>query len=437
MKSIFTIFTALILSVSANSQETLNLKSVVEIAKKNNPSILLIQEKLNQVDAQKSLARAPLFPNVSWNLAGVYQKDAIYTGSPRFDGDPYNFYSSDVKLVQTIYQYGALDAVTEADYDKKIQLKQLEIAERNLTQNVIDSFYRFILNQQTLENLMKNQEIMQKALTTTNQRYNSGRGQMLDILQVKTQLALIQPQVDQAKNQFEIAGQQLANFMGQKEHSGFNIKGQLKALLLKDVQKYIDLKNFVLPEYDVNQLQLDQLSYTRSVTLGKEYPTVRLIGDYIYSNYKKPDLFSDYSNAWAIQLQLTIPIFSGLSSFNEKQIIESQSSQLKINKRKLENDLSLKQVSSFKNLQSSEASLISSTQAVKLAEESQNEATRIYRLSQIDFLQFLTVQQAALQAKTSLDALKYQNIIAYTNYFIATGQPLNILVDILTNDKVL
>ena len=80
---------------------------------------------------------------------------------------------------------------------------------------------------------------------------------------------------------------------------------------------------------------------------------------------------------------------------------------------------------------------MSSTQAVKLAEESQAEATRIYRLSQIDFLQFLTVQQAALQAKTSLDLLKYQNIIAYSNYFIATGQPLNILVDILTNEKVL
>lgn len=431
------IISLLIMSVSAFSQEVLDLKSVVDIAKKNNPSLLLIQERINQVDAQKSLARAPLFPNISWNLAGVYQKDAIYTGSPRFDGDAYNFYSSDVKLVQTLYQYGALDAVTVADYDTKIQMKQLEIEERNLTQNVIDSFYRFILNKQTLENLMKNQEIMQRALTTSNQRYNAGRGQMLDVLQVRTQLALIQPQVDQAKNQFEIAGQQLANFMGQKEHSGFNIKGQLKALLLKDVQKYIDLKNYVLPEYDVNQLQLDQLGYTRTATLGKEYPSVRLIGDYIYSNFKKPDLFSDYSNAWAIQLQLTIPLFSGLSSFSEKQILASTGAQLKIGKRNLENDLSLKQVSSFKNLQSSEASLLSSTEAVKLAEQSQNEATRIYRLSQIDFLQFLTVQQAALQAKTSLDALKYQNIMAYTNYFIATGQPLTVLVDILNNDGAL
>ena len=96
-----------------------------------------------------------------------------------------------------------------------------------------------------------------------------------------------------------------------------------------------------------------------------------------------------------------------------------------------------KQVSSLKNLQTSEASLVSSEAAVRLSEQSQNEAARLYKLSQIDFLQFLTVQQAALQAKTSLDQLKFQTILAYSNYFVATGQPLRKLVDILTDEKTI
>jgi outer membrane protein TolC len=77
---------------------------------------------------------------------------------------------------------------------------------------------------------------------------------------------------------------------------------------------------------------------------------------------------------------------------------------------------------------------VSAGNAVKLSEESQKEASRIYRLSQIDFLQFLSVQQAALQAQLSFDALKFQNILAYSNYFVATGQSLNILVDILNKE---
>jgi outer membrane protein TolC len=255
---------------------------------------------------------------------------------------------------------------------------------------------------------------------------------MLDILQVKTQLALIEPQIEQAKSQFVIAGQQLVNYMGEKENPNLKIKGRLRALLLKDVQKYIDLKNYRLPEYEVNQLQLTQLDFNRDVTLGKNFPTIKLLGDYLYTNYKKAEMFSDYSRAWVIQLQLSIPLFSGFSSNQEKAILNSQESQLRIAKHDLENSLVLKQVSSLRNLETTETSMVSSELAVKLADEAQNEASRLYKLSQIDFLQFLSVQQAALQAKSSLDQLKYQSIIAYTNYFVATGQPLNVLVDILT-----
>ena len=417
-----------------NSESVLDLKEVLEIAKENNPGLIAVKEKLNEYEAQKQINKSALYPTLNYLLTSAYQKDALYTGSPKFNGNSYNLYTSDLKLNQTLYAFGALSSVTQADYSKKIQQINIEIQERLLTQNVIEAFYRFILNQQSLENLLKNQSILQQALTTSNQRYNAGRGQMLDILQVKTQLALVQPLVEQARNQFEIAGQQLASFMGEKEHPSFKLKGRLKTLLLKDVEKYIDLKSYHLPEYELNQLQLSLLDYSRDVLLGKEYPTLKLVGDYLYNNYKKSDLFSDYSHAWAVQIQLTIPLFSGFSSTEEKQLIASQNTQLLIARRDLENNLTLKQVTSLKNLQTSETSLVSSELAVKLSEQSQNEASRLYKISQIDFLQFLNVEQAALQAKSSLDQLKFQSILAYSNYFVATGQPLRILVDVLTDE---
>jgi outer membrane protein TolC len=412
--------------------QVLDLKEVLKIAKENNPSLLAAREKLNQYEAQKNLSTSPLYPSLNWSLSGVYLKDAVYTGSPKFNGDPYNQYSSDLKLSQTLYNKGAFQAIDVVLADKKIQLANIEILERTLTQNIIEAFYRFILNQQSLENLLKNQGIIQKSLTTSMQRYQKGRGQLLDVLQVKTQLALIQPQVEQARNQFEIAAQQLINFMGEKEHTDFKLKGHLRMLLLQEVQKYIDLNSYKLPEYEINQLQLSQLESSRNVILGKDYPTVKLVGDYLYNNYKKAELFSGYSHAWSVQLLLTVPIFSGLSSNYEKSIYVSQNYQLKIARNDLENSLALKQVTSLKNLKTQETSLASSSAAVKLAEESQKEAGRIYKLSQIDFLQFLTVQQSALQAQLSFDLLKFQSILAYSNYFVATGQPLSKLVDILT-----
>lgn len=420
----------------AKEQETiLDLKQVLKIAKANNPNLKLAEEKKNEIDAVKKLTTSYLFPTLTWGLAGNYQKDAVYTGSPKFSGDPYNLYTSDLKLSQTLYAYGSLSAVKQIDYQKKIQDLAIEIQERTLTQNVIQSFYQFILNQHSLENLLKTQEIIQKSLSTANDRYRTGRGQLLDVLQVKTQLALLSPQIDTAKNQLETAANQLTYYMGEKERSKFKLKGSLKTLLLSNIQKQIDLKNYHLPEYESNKLQIEEMDYTKDVTYGKDFPTLKVVGDYLYNNYKKSELFSDYSHAWAIQVQLNIPLFSGFSSQYEKQQLLSQESQLYHAKHDLEDSLSLNQITSLRNLQTAETSLESAATAANLAEQSQKEANRNYKLATIDFLQFLTVEQAALQAKTALNQLKFQSIVAYSNYFVASGQPLSVLVDILTDER--
>lgn len=430
----FIIFISIIFNTYGND-DILDLKEVIKISKENNPKVIGIKEKINQFDAQTRLTKSYLFPTLSWNLNGNYQKDAVYTGTPKFNGDPYNQYGSDLKITQPLYTKGMYSAISQIDIDKNIQKLNLEIEERNLTLNIIEAFYRFILNQRALENLLKNQEIIQKALTTSHQRFNMGRGQLLDILQVKTQLALIQPQLEQARSQLIISGQQLINYMGDKERSSLKLKGILKTLVLKEVQSQINLSVFKLPEYEINQLQISQIDYGRDVIMGKHFPTIKLVGDYLYNNYKKSEIFSDYSNSWVVQLQVSIPLFSGLSSVYERNSLSSQDRQLKIARNDLENSLAFKQVTSFRNLEASESSLLSSEAAVKLAEEAQKEATRLYKLSQIDFLQFLTVQQSALQAKSNLDQLKFQNIIAYSNYFTSSGQSLDILVDILTMEK--
>jgi len=435
--SAFIIFYLLLKTSFATAEDSaLGIRDVLKIALEHNPKILAAKEKLSQYEAQKNLNKSYLYPNLTWILGGNYQKDAVYTGSPKFNGDSYNIYSSDLKFNQLLYGKGVISSIILSDYDRKIQETNIEIEERTLTQNVIESFYRYLLNQQSILNLKKYQDIIQKSLATSTKRYQMGRGQLLDILQVKTQLALLDPQIEQAKNQVLIASQQLINYMGNTEEMEFKLKGSVRTLLLKDIQKVINLKKFKLPEYELNYLQLNQLDYAKDIALAKDYPTVKLVGDYLYNNYKKAELFSDYSHAWAIQVQVSIPIFSGFSSSDQSAIIATQKKQLIFARKDLEDSLSLKQISSLRNLETAEASLMSSESAVKLSEEALAEASRIYKLSQIDFLQFLAVQQSALQAKSSLDQLKFQTIIAYTNYFVATGQPLSVLLDLLTASDI-
>jgi outer membrane protein TolC len=49
----------------------------------------------------------------------------------------------------------------------------------------------------------------------------------------------------------------------------------------------------------------------------------------------------------------------------------------------------------------------------------------------MDFFQFFQVQQAYVQAEQSLNAYKYNYITALANYYIASGQDLPKLVQVL------
>ena len=93
--------------------------------------------------------------------------------------------------------------------------------------------------------------------------------------------------------------------------------------------------------------------------------------------------------------------------------------------------MALSQVESLKTLESNTVSLVAAQEAAQLADQAMTEARRNYRLTTIDFMQFLTVEQSALEANSSLDTIKYNNIVALTVYFVATGQPLSTLVDML------
>ena len=71
------------------------------------------------------------------------------------------------------------------------------------------------------------------------------------------------------------------------------------------------------------------------------------------------------------------------------------------------------------------------TEAFKLALDSYKEARRNYTLATIDFVQFLSVQQAYAQAEQALNTYRYNYIAALGNYYAASGQNMQQLVDLL------
>ncbi len=181
--------------------------------------------------------------------------------------------------------------------------------------------------------------------------------------------------------------------------------------------------------------QREQVSETQSVLLGKHLPSLKLTGDYNFANFTKSDLFDSASNAWVLTLTLNVPLFSGFSSIYERKISASKEVQLELQERDLRNLVSLDQIKSRKALEAAELSLASAAEAASLAKESLTEGRRDYNYGIIDFLQYLQVQRSNFDAISSLNQLKYDNIAALTDYFVASGQPLGTLIELLSQEE--
>jgi outer membrane protein TolC len=132
----------------------------------------------------------------------------------------------------------------------------------------------------------------------------------------------------------------------------------------------------------------------------------------------------DYSTSWNVNLQVTIPLFSGLSSFHERKQLASREAQLEILQSQSIDSASLNQITAEKNLIASSDVIVSSKLASEYARESLVEAEKEYRLSISDLISYLTVETSFLSAETAFDQAKFGFIDSISKFYIASGLPL-------------
>jgi len=411
----------------------LHLVDAVNTAISSNPLLKESEERINQTAAQVPYTRSFLFPNISLSMGAGGKQDASASTSKLFNGNTYSAYTSDAHLSQPLVLFGAISAVSSAKKDLQIQKLNAEISRRDLTNQVIQGFYQVVVASLNVDTLLSEQQIIQESLKTAEKRERTGRGQLLDVLQIKTQIALVEAQIITAKELVKAASVTLATLLGDPNAQSVTVMQELEIPELSLVDKNVDLNNSHLPELEQSKISVEQIDDQRRVVLGPNLPSLNLAADYMWNSYQTPEFFSRNYSSWFAGVQLVIPIFSGLSSFYQRQSFDSQKIQLEYNMENVEHQSKLFQVTSRANLEAAQASILSGEEALKLATASLNEANRLYRLENIDLLQFLAVQQAHVQAEQTLNTTKLNYISALGNYYASYGQNMNGLVELLEN----
>jgi outer membrane protein TolC len=369
------------------------------------------------------------------NASAFKQKAAVNGISVPFGGESYNQYTLQLKLVQPLYQGGAImSGLHAAEKELDIRKKDLEISERDVTAQVINSFYSVMLNQQLLNvlNYTLNEEKQTQALVEKYQKI--GRTQLLDVLQIKTQVALIYPRISTAENQMKSSASQLMSLLHDNQTEAVNLTGDLVYIDPATVSKVLTMKR-ERPELARSRIVIDQFDDKSTVSLATYNPSFNLQALYGKTANSQSDLLNDFSNTWSVGFQLTVPIFSGLASVHEKRVLASQEKQLEYNQQSLLDNLAYSQVQAERNLDVAAAVLKSSKEASEYSTASLKEAQREFKMATSSYTQLNTSEQNFLDAQTRFIGAKYDYIDAVTKYFVSAGIPIHELVQLLATAK--
>lgn len=422
------------LAIAQDAPEVWTLGAAFERAMENNPQIRSARERVQETEAGLRLAVSAIFPTIT-GASNLYTKqDASNSAAAFFGGQPYNIYQVTLTATQPLFDgLGFWNAWAAARKNVDLARLDLEVLERDLSLSLIQAFHTILLNQRRLGHLERNEQLLKEQLETTQRRLRIGRAQKIDVLQVQTQLALLAPQILAARNQAQVSAAQLLTLLGLGQSGGAQTVAVRGNLALPDWKAWVtaqqapplgDEQAPARPELRSNRTLQAQLQDKKGVALAPHLPQVSAIFAAGNQATARADLFNAYGIYWSVGLQISVPLFSGLSFWHTRSVYAAQAAQLEYQEQRLLNDQAFERLQARKNLDLAENQIIAADSAARLARESVTEAQRNYKVATIDTVQLLQTQTSLLQAEISLDQARLDAMVALARMGVAQGWSL-------------
>lgn len=195
----------------------LSLADAVNLALRQSPSILRAQKDVEAASGIAIQTRAIALPTlgIGGNFAAVQRTDVDIFEAPGFTfGTPENW-SSQVKLVQSLYQGGRmLSAFRAATLTREQSLLTYQTTVADTVLSVQLAYYDVLLAGQQITVQEASVQLLTNELSATMRRFEAGTVPRFNVLRAEVELANARPKLITAKNSFRISKNNLANLLG-------------------------------------------------------------------------------------------------------------------------------------------------------------------------------------------------------------------------------
>jgi outer membrane protein len=196
---------------------SLTLPDCLDLAMKQNPTILKAREEIRRTHGLIMEARAPAIPQV--NGSGQYeqiQKSAIDSfpggsGIFRNQEQPWN---AQIEISQLVYSGGKVRAALRAaKLSDRIAALGFEKAVADVILNVRTTFYQILLNKAQVEVREQSVTLLEQQLRDAQSRFDVGAVPRFNVLRAEVELANAKPPLIRSQNDLRISKESLVKLL--------------------------------------------------------------------------------------------------------------------------------------------------------------------------------------------------------------------------------
>jgi TolC family type I secretion outer membrane protein len=422
------------------SLQTLTLQQCIDLALKQNPSVLKAQQEIRRTHGLVVEARAGIIPHVT--ASGDYTQidtraiDRFPFGT---NAAPVEFknqqqpWSAQIEASQLLYAGGrVLAGLRAAKFSDQIAILGFQRTVADTILNVRTAFYQILLNKAQVAVREQSVKLLDQQLEDARHRFDVGAVPRFNVLRAEVELANAKPPLIRAQNDLRLAREALVKLLAidspqTRDFTPITFAGDLtyehrpwelgKALSDALAQR---------PELQGAEKQVAVTKETVKVAQAGYKPEVSVFGDYrIYDSTFGSDL-DNTVHGWLVGARATWPLFDGLQTKGRITQARAQRVQAELDYADTRRGIELEVRQAYSDYLQALELLEAQKKTVEQAEESLRLAEARFRAGTGTQLDVLSAQTALTEARSNEIQALYDYNVAIATLERVTGNTVKI-----------
>ncbi len=407
-------------------EKPLSLLDAVNIAIRQNATILKAQQDIEAAKGISIQTRAVVLPKL--RTVGNYEErdpNSIDRTIEQFVpvNQTEHLWSSNIRLVQSIYEGGRLTAAwrtarltrEQALLNYQTMLRQVLLDVRVAYADVLGSAEQITVQQASVQ-------LLERQLNDARNRFNQGMEPPFSVLRAEVEAANARPRLIRARNGHRLAKQRLLHLLGYDVPKNFSEDLPLQLSdALKAEPLHPELSNAISRAL-TNRSELASLEKSTQIheaaikTAKSGYkPGVEIFGGYGFRNSEYDrDLLRDISG-WTAGVQLSWSPFDGLLTQGKIQEAKARLAKSRIELTDARRQIELDVRTAYSNFVEAQELLESQRKVIDQADDA-------LRMAQARYQTGTATQLDLLSAQTALTEARSTQVQALRDYMVAVAQ---------------